>query len=162
MVTISYHLVNVDSKSFVQNFHPYELIIWLSNLSKDSIVCRWLIFCHMPMFCSSLPHYETTLVFGRTLLRAIFRSESKKLLERCQVDKEKFTEDQKILFLHLPKWEFSRLFLEIKVLIWYLVANMATCAVSTGEYYGNKFLILMHMMSMNEDMLFKDEKRTCS
>lgn len=57
----------------------------------------------MPMFCSSLPHYETTLVFGRTLLRAIFRSEAKKLLDRCQADKNKFKDDQKILFLHLPK-----------------------------------------------------------
>ena len=61
----------------------------------------------MPMFCSSLPHYETTLVFGRTLLRSIFRSESKKLLDRCQADKDKFTDEQKILFLHLPKYSYT-------------------------------------------------------
>lgn len=57
----------------------------------------------MPMFCSSLPHYETTLVFGRSLLTAIFHSESNKLLDRCQADKDKFTEGQKVLFLHVPK-----------------------------------------------------------
>lgn len=67
---------------------------------------RWLIFCHMPMFCSSLPHYDTTLIFGRTLLRAVFHSESKKLLDRCQADKNNFTEEQSVLFLHLPKWVF--------------------------------------------------------
>lgn len=60
----------------------------------------------MPMFCSSLPHYETTLVFGRTLLKAIFHSESNKLLDRCQADKDKFTDEQKVLFKHLPKSEF--------------------------------------------------------
>lgn len=55
------------------------------------------------MFCGSLPHYETTLIFGRTLLRSIFESESKKLLDRCKEERDKFTEEQKILFLHLPK-----------------------------------------------------------
>lgn len=86
---------------------------WNSVPSIIIRVCfnRWLIFCHMPMFCSSLPHYETTLVFGRTLLRSIFRSESKKLLDRCQADKDKFTDEQKTLFLHLPKYSFHPFFI---------------------------------------------------
>lgn len=34
---------------------------------------RWLMFCHVPAFCSSLPRYETTMVFGRSFLKSIFQ-----------------------------------------------------------------------------------------
>lgn len=34
---------------------------------------RWLMFCHVPAFCSSLPRYETTMVFGRTFLKSVFQ-----------------------------------------------------------------------------------------
>lgn len=35
---------------------------------------RWLVFCHVPSFCSSLDHYlhETSEIFGKTLLKAVF------------------------------------------------------------------------------------------
>ena len=33
---------------------------------------RWLCFCHVPAFCDSLAHYDTSLIFGRTLLRYSF------------------------------------------------------------------------------------------
>ena len=26
---------------------------------------RWLCYCHVPAFCDSLPHFDTTLIFGR-------------------------------------------------------------------------------------------------
>lgn len=34
---------------------------------------RWLVFCHVPAFCNTLRHFETTAVFGRTLLKAVFQ-----------------------------------------------------------------------------------------
>lgn len=113
-VTIeSYRIMQNVAKCFLHFLNHCTLdkpSVRCQQISQDEAVLykvnytRWLIFCHMPMFCSSLPHYETTLVFGRTLLRAIFRSEAKKLLDRCQADKNKFKDDQKILFLHLPKF----------------------------------------------------------
>ena len=36
---------------------------------------RWLCYCHVPAFCDSLPHYDTTLIFGRTLLKSVFQVE---------------------------------------------------------------------------------------
>lgn len=35
---------------------------------------RWLVFCHVPAFCSSLDHYnhEASDIFGHTLLKAVF------------------------------------------------------------------------------------------
>ena len=33
---------------------------------------RWLMFCHVPAFCSSLKHFDTSQVFGRTLLKAVY------------------------------------------------------------------------------------------
>ena len=34
---------------------------------------RWLCYCHVPAFCDSLPHYDTTIIFGRTLLKSVFQ-----------------------------------------------------------------------------------------
>lgn len=34
---------------------------------------RWLMFSHVPAFCNSLRHFETTLVFGRTFLKSVFQ-----------------------------------------------------------------------------------------
>lgn len=34
---------------------------------------KWLMFCHIPAFCSSLPRYETTMIFGRTFLKSVFQ-----------------------------------------------------------------------------------------
>lgn len=63
--------VNVQNK-----LHKVERINWKSKCD----VCwwkvsafRWLVFCHVPAFCNSLTHFETTQVFGRTLLKAVFK-----------------------------------------------------------------------------------------
>jgi histone acetyltransferase len=40
---------------------------------------RWLCYCHVPAFCDSLPHYDTTIIFGRTLLKSVFQKFSKDL-----------------------------------------------------------------------------------
>lgn len=34
---------------------------------------RWLMFSHVPAFCNSLRHFETTLVFGRTFLKSVYQ-----------------------------------------------------------------------------------------
>ena len=39
---------------------------------------RWLCYCHVPAFCDSLPHYDTTIIFGRTLLRSVFQVRRKR------------------------------------------------------------------------------------
>uniref|UniRef100_A0A8D3CU78 histone acetyltransferase n=1 Tax=Scophthalmus maximus TaxID=52904 RepID=A0A8D3CU78_SCOMX len=43
---------------------------------------RWLCYCNVPQFCDSLPRYETTQIFGRTLLRSVFTVMRKQLLEQ--------------------------------------------------------------------------------
>ncbi|KAF4533073.1 hypothetical protein B566_EDAN002636 [Ephemera danica] len=66
---------------------------------------RWLVFCHVPAFCDSLPHYETTVVFGRTLLRAVFRSVCKQLMDKCHSERDRMTPDKRVLVLnHFPKF----------------------------------------------------------
>ncbi|NXP41481.1 KAT2A acetyltransferase, partial [Leiothrix lutea] len=43
---------------------------------------RWLCYCHVPQSCDSLPRYETTHVFGRSLLKSIFTVTRRQLLEK--------------------------------------------------------------------------------
>uniref|UniRef100_UPI00358F1C47 histone acetyltransferase KAT2B isoform X2 n=1 Tax=Myxine glutinosa TaxID=7769 RepID=UPI00358F1C47 len=66
---------------------------------------RWLCYCNVPQFCDSLPCYETTQVFGRTLLRAIFPVMRRQLLEKFRVEKDKLPAEQRTLILtHFPKF----------------------------------------------------------
>ncbi|CAG9859546.1 unnamed protein product [Phyllotreta striolata] len=43
---------------------------------------RWLIFCYVPTFCDSLQHFDTTMVFGRTLLRGVFKYIRKEIMDQ--------------------------------------------------------------------------------
>ncbi|KAJ9586226.1 hypothetical protein L9F63_020135, partial [Diploptera punctata] len=66
---------------------------------------RWLVFCHVPAFCDSLPHFETTLVFGRTLLRAVFRSVCRQLMDKCHSERDRMPPEKRILVLtHFPRF----------------------------------------------------------
>uniref|UniRef100_A0A1B6DZV6 histone acetyltransferase n=1 Tax=Clastoptera arizonana TaxID=38151 RepID=A0A1B6DZV6_9HEMI len=66
---------------------------------------RWLVFCHVPVFCDSLPHFETTLVFGRTLLQAVFKSVRRQLLDKCHSEQDRMPPEKKVLVLkHFPKF----------------------------------------------------------
>ncbi len=40
---------------------------------------------HVPSYCDSLPHYETSSIFGRTFLRLIYATVQRQLMERFQV-----------------------------------------------------------------------------
>jgi len=66
---------------------------------------RWLVFCHVPAFCDSLPHYDTPVVFGRTLLQAVFRPVSRQLMDKCHSERDKITPEKRVLVLtHFPKY----------------------------------------------------------
>ncbi|XP_008212302.1 histone acetyltransferase KAT2A [Nasonia vitripennis] len=74
---------------------------------------RWLVFCHVPAFCDSLPHFDTTLVFGRTLLQAVFKSVCKQLMDKCHSEKDRMSAEKRVLVLnHFPKF-LSMLEIEI-------------------------------------------------
>lgn len=66
---------------------------------------RWLVFCHVPAFCDSLPHFETTLVFGRTLLRAVFKSVCRQLMDKCHLERDRMPPEKRVLVLtHFPRF----------------------------------------------------------
>lgn len=65
---------------------------------------RWLCYCHVPQSCDSLPRYETTHVFGRSLLKSIFTVTRRQLLEKFRVEKDKLVPEKRTLILtHFPK-----------------------------------------------------------
>ncbi|XP_078233391.1 histone acetyltransferase KAT2B isoform X3 [Pogona vitticeps] len=66
---------------------------------------RWLCYCNVPQFCDSLPRYETTQVFGRTLLRSVFTVMRRQLLEHARQEKDKLPPEKRTLILtHFPKF----------------------------------------------------------
>uniref|UniRef100_A0A8C8RZP6 Histone acetyltransferase n=1 Tax=Pelusios castaneus TaxID=367368 RepID=A0A8C8RZP6_9SAUR len=66
---------------------------------------RWLCYCNVPQFCDSLPRYETTQVFGRTLLRSVFTVMRRQLLEQARLEKDKLPQEKRTLILtHFPKF----------------------------------------------------------
>lgn len=78
---------------------PEELATYQTNFT------RWLVFCHVPAFCDTLEHFETSLVFGRTLLRAVFKSVCRQLMDKCHGEREKMPLEKRILVLtHFPRF----------------------------------------------------------
>uniref|UniRef100_A0A8C7J733 Histone acetyltransferase n=1 Tax=Oncorhynchus kisutch TaxID=8019 RepID=A0A8C7J733_ONCKI len=66
---------------------------------------RWLCYCHVPQSNDSLPRYETTQVFGRSLLKSIFTVTRRQLLEKFRVEKDKLLPEKRTLILtHFPKF----------------------------------------------------------
>ncbi|XP_014664151.1 PREDICTED: histone acetyltransferase KAT2A-like isoform X2 [Priapulus caudatus] len=66
---------------------------------------RWLCYCHVPAFCDSLPRYETTLIFGKTLLRSVFQTMRHQLLEKFRAEKDKMPPEKRTLVLtHFPRF----------------------------------------------------------
>ncbi|XP_018562120.1 histone acetyltransferase KAT2A isoform X2 [Anoplophora glabripennis] len=60
---------------------------------------RWLVFCHVPTFCDSLPHYDTTMVFGRTLLRAVFKYIRKQVMDQFHRERDSMPQERRLLLL---------------------------------------------------------------
>ena len=66
---------------------------------------RWLCYCHVPAFCDSLTHYDTTLIFGRTLLKSVFQTMRKQLMNKFKAEKDKMPAEKKTLVLtHFPRF----------------------------------------------------------
>lgn len=65
---------------------------------------RWLVFCHVPAFCNSLRHYETTVVFGRTMLKAVFQFVYQQLNAKCRAEKERLPAEKRPVITHFPKF----------------------------------------------------------
>lgn len=66
---------------------------------------RWLCFCHVPAFCDSLQRHETTLVFGRTLLKSVFQTMRRQLLDKFRAEKDKMPPEKRTLILtHFPRF----------------------------------------------------------
>ena len=79
---------------------------------------RWLCYCHVPAFCDSLPRYETTLIFGRTLLRSVFQTMRRQLLDKFRAEKEKMPPEKRTLVLtHFPRYSSPSLLRVIMVMI---------------------------------------------
>lgn len=83
------------------------LELLLTTHSSNFSLCtlhRWLCYCNVPQFCDSLPRYETTQIFGRTLLRSVFTVMRKQLLEQARQEKDKLPPEKRTLILtHFPK-----------------------------------------------------------
>ncbi|XP_017893660.1 histone acetyltransferase KAT2A isoform X1 [Ceratina calcarata] len=66
---------------------------------------RWLVFCHIPAFCDSLPQYDTSLVFGRTFVQAVFKPVFRQLLDKCHSERDKLAPEKRVIVLtHFPKF----------------------------------------------------------
>lgn len=65
---------------------------------------RWLMFCHVPAFCSSLKHFDTSIVFGRSLLKAVYQYISQQLLTKCKNEKERMPPEKRSVLAQLPRF----------------------------------------------------------
>ncbi|GAB6030513.1 Histone acetyltransferase kat2b [Chamberlinius hualienensis] len=66
---------------------------------------RWLCYCHVPAFCDSLQHFDTTHIFGRTLLRSVFQTMRRQLLDKFRTEKDRMPPEKRSLVLtHFPRF----------------------------------------------------------
>ncbi|XP_039313828.1 histone acetyltransferase KAT2A isoform X2 [Solenopsis invicta] len=66
---------------------------------------RWLVFCHVPAFCDSLPHHDTSFSFGKTLLQAVFKQLHRELVNKCHNERDRITPEKRVMVLtHFPKF----------------------------------------------------------
>lgn len=65
---------------------------------------KWLVFCHVPAFCNSLRHFETSLVFGRNFLKTIFPGIAQELKKKCITERDRFPVDKNVIITQMPKF----------------------------------------------------------
>lgn len=65
---------------------------------------RWIIFCQVPSFCNSLPHYDTAQVFGREFLRSVFKVIAQQINHKCTVEKDRFPPEKRAMLTQVPKF----------------------------------------------------------
>ena len=103
---------------------------------------RWLCYCHVPAFCDSLPRYETTLIFGRTLLRSVFQTMRRQLLDKFRAEKEKMPPEKRTLVLtHFPRYSSPSLLRVVMVMIVrQLDLQLPVQSVYSIQHYVIKFV----------------------
>ena len=62
---------------------------------------RWLCFCHVPVQCESFPKYETTNVFGRTLLLSTSSVMRRHLMEKFMAEQDRMPPERKNVALNI-------------------------------------------------------------
>lgn len=68
---------------------------------------HWLAFCHVPAFYDSLTHYNTPAVFGKQMLRAIFKPFCRQVMDKMYNERDKMSPSKRIMVLtHFPKCVF--------------------------------------------------------
>lgn len=66
---------------------------------------RWLVFCHVPALCDSFQHHDTPVAFGKSLMKAVFKSVCSQLIDKCHSERDKITPEKRVLVLtHFPKY----------------------------------------------------------
>ncbi|XP_067931854.1 histone acetyltransferase KAT2A-like [Watersipora subatra] len=66
---------------------------------------RWLCYCRVPTFCDSLPKYDLTSIFGRTLIKSIFATARRQIMEKFEADRDKMPIEKRPLVLEqFPKF----------------------------------------------------------
>ncbi|XP_017768696.1 PREDICTED: histone acetyltransferase KAT2B-like [Nicrophorus vespilloides] len=73
-----------------------------ASLYEESYT-RWFVFCHVPAFCDSLRHYDTTMVFGKTLLKAVFKHIRKQIMDQFYQERDRMPLERRVMILtHFP------------------------------------------------------------
>lgn len=97
-------LYQVCACTDMEDTHGTRFIYCVHYLRVLCGLHRWLCYCHVPQSNDSLPRYETTQVFGRSLLKSIFIVTRRQLLEKFRVEKDKLLPEKRTLILtHFPK-----------------------------------------------------------
>uniref|UniRef100_A0A146KV88 histone acetyltransferase n=4 Tax=Lygus hesperus TaxID=30085 RepID=A0A146KV88_LYGHE len=66
---------------------------------------RWMVFCYVPMICDSLRHFDASVVFGITMLRSVFKSLKKELMDKFHLGIERMQSEERASILPaLPRF----------------------------------------------------------
>ncbi|KAG7260127.1 hypothetical protein CRUP_021118 [Coryphaenoides rupestris] len=102
---VQYKFSHLAPKERQTMFELSKMFLLCLNYWKLETPTQWLCYCHVPQSNDSLPRYETTQVFGRSLLKSIFTVTRRQLLEKFRVEKDKLLPEKRTLILtHFPKF----------------------------------------------------------
>lgn len=69
---------------------------------------RWLCYCRVPKFCDSFTLHLTTKAFSRVLLRAVFPTVRRNVLESFRTERHNVPADKRTIILtHFPKYVYQ-------------------------------------------------------
>ncbi|XP_022904874.1 histone acetyltransferase KAT2A isoform X2 [Onthophagus taurus] len=84
--------------------NSYKLVVSQEEATIYKIAhTRWLVFCHVPLFCDSFRHYDTAMIFGKTLFRAVFKHVKKQILDQFHEERDWMPVERRVMLLtHFP------------------------------------------------------------